>query len=97
MSTEAKTNQSRPPEANPYRPMRAAEVAERLGISVSKVYAMAAAGKLPAHRIGERSWAFDRDEIEVYWRSCLRGGLQEETEEVVPLKPRRPRIVRRWV
>jgi excisionase family DNA binding protein len=79
------------------RPMRAAEVAERLGVSVSKVYAMAAAGKLPAHRIGERSWAFDRDEIESYWQGCLHGGQQGGEEPATQPMPRRPRIVRRWV
>lgn len=50
--------------------MKASDVALRLGISVSKVYALAAAGKIPAHRVAERSWSFDRAEVEAYWEAC---------------------------
>lgn len=83
------------PATAPPAPMKAPEVARRLGISLAAVYRLAAAGTLPAHRVTERTWAFDPRDVEAYWDRCRRGEEQEEAPGVLAPKGVRPRQVKR--
>jgi excisionase family DNA binding protein len=66
-------------------PMKAPEVARRLGVSLAAVYRLAAAGTLPAHRVTERTWAFDPRDVEAYWERCRRG----HGDDPGPVEPER--------
>jgi len=57
----------------PFRLLRAAEVADVLGISRSKAYLMAASGQLPSVRLG-RSLRVPLDRLQQWIASQVTGG-----------------------
>lgn len=54
------------------RLMRAAEVADVLGVSPWTVYAYARDGRLPSRELGPRCVRFAREDVESFVQACAR-------------------------
>ena len=58
--------------------VRASWVAERLGLGLSTVYKMAAAGEIPAVRLGPRRVRFDPEKVELWLRNGMGAPMTHE-------------------
>jgi len=72
------------------RRLTAAQVAEEFNINVRTLYRLVRLGRVPAFRVGDRQFRFDRTEIEAHFRANVTRIPPSGTgATVLPFSPRR--------